>query len=138
MRILSVLLIVCAMTAAAAPSKKKSSPKQAAGVAAARKPVSQIPPGATKVDEYTYMHTDAAGKTWYYRQTPFGIMRSEQIKPDATSAAEIERSRVSPFAGREADMNKQAESVTATETADTVTFVRDTPFGKQTWTRRKS
>jgi len=36
-----------------------------------------IPAGAVVVESNLYRHTDAQGKTWIYRRTPFGITRAE-------------------------------------------------------------
>ncbi|HME08700.1 MAG TPA: hypothetical protein VKG25_16710 [Bryobacteraceae bacterium] len=44
-----------------------------------------IPAGAERVDAYTYRHTDAKGKTWIYRQTPFGVSKYED--PDTAKVS---------------------------------------------------
>src|SRR5216684_721969 len=72
-----------------------------------------IPAGATQIEPATYTFTDAQGKKWIYRKTPFGIARLED-KPADTSAAPA------AAAGSE---------ITAREDGDTVRFERPGPFG---------
>src|SRR5712664_2444802 len=44
-----------------------------------------LPAGATLVEPGTYSFTDAQGKKWIYRKTPFGLARMED-KPADTAA----------------------------------------------------
>src|SRR6185436_20888144 len=37
----------------------------------------EIPKNAVESEPGTYRHTDAAGKKWIYRKTPFGVSRME-------------------------------------------------------------
>ncbi len=91
---------------------------------AARAPAAQqtvIPKDAKQVEPYTYRHTDAQGKTWIYRKTPFGVVRfPEPTSAETTSAEEI------------------PGGMTAVEEGDSIRFERPSPFGKYRWTRKKS
>ncbi len=69
--ILSGAALVC--------GQQKADPARSSGQATV------IPAGAERVDAYTYRYTDAKGKTWMYRQTPFGISKYED--PDSGKAA---------------------------------------------------
>jgi hypothetical protein len=100
---------------AAGEQKKASAPKPASSQG------TQIPKDAKEIEPYTYRHTDAQGKTWIYRKTPFGVVRfpeppADQVKPE----------------------DEPPESMTAVEDGDSVRFARVTPFGKVQWTRKKS
>jgi hypothetical protein len=79
-----------------------------------------LPAGATLVEPGTYTFTDAKGKKWIYRQTPFGLSRAED-KPAETTTA--------PAA---------ASLITATEDGDTIRFERPGPFGVYKWQKKKS
>ena len=80
----------------------------------------KIPAGAAEVQPYTYSYTDAQGKQWMYRQTPFGTTKWEA-------------SDVPP-----ASVPAQPNPVTASESGDQVRFERTTPFGHYVWTKKKS
>ena len=79
-----------------------------------------IPAGATMTEPGTYTFTDAQGKKWIYRKTPFGIARAED-KPAEVAPA--------PVAG---------PTTIATEDGDTVRFERPGPFGAYRWQKKKS
>jgi hypothetical protein len=79
-----------------------------------------IPKEAKQIEPYTYRYTDAQGKTWIYRKTPFGVVRFPEPPPEAKPVEEI------------------PEGMTAVEDGDSVRFERPTPFGKHRWTRKKS
>ena len=66
--------------------------------------------------------TDAQGKKWIVRQTPFGVSRVE----DRPAAAEP---------AKPAD---PSPLVTATEDGDKIRFQRPSPFGVMQWTVKKS
>ena len=93
---------------------------------AAKKPARQdtasateIPAGAKQVEPYIYRYTDAQGKTWMYRQSPFGIMKWEE--------KEAPRPQV-----------QNADSIAVADLGDSVRFTRKGPFGDQVWTSKKS
>src|SRR3954470_24694256 len=81
-----------------------------------------LPAGATMVEPGTYTFTDAQGKKWIYRKTPFGLARLEDKPADSTAAP-------APVAGM---------ATTATEDGDTVRFERPGPFGTYRWQKKKT
>jgi len=93
----------------------KASPQQSAKAQGL-----SIPAGAQLVEPNLYRYTDAGGKTWMYRQTPFGISRWEE----ATAP-------VPPPPAK-------SEPVVVTDQGDTVRFEKKTPFGASTWVRKKT
>lgn len=78
-----------------------------------------LPEGAKEVEPNTYRYADPQGKTWIYRRTPFGLVRYED-RP----AAEV------PV--------KVPETMTAIDEGDSIRFETSTPFGKRSWTEKKS
>jgi hypothetical protein len=80
-----------------------------------------IPAGAVKVGD-TYRYTDAQGRKWIYRQTPFGLSRVS-----AEEAAAV---------GKTPDVT--ARFMRATDHGDTVSFERPSPFGTYRWEVKKS
>ncbi len=113
----TVMLILSAamlLAASDSPNKKGQKPKVAPAASAVT-----IPAGATEVEPNLYRHTEADGKTWLYRRTPFGISKWED-KPAAQHAVDT------------------STPVHATDLGDTVQFEKNTPFGKSKWVRKKS
>src|SRR5438094_9214400 len=115
---------ICFLTVLAiglAQAEDKQAPKKAS---AKQKPAPAaeitIPAGATRVEPGTYNYTDAQGKKWIYRQTPFGLARTED-KPAERPAP--------PATGT---------TTTATEDGDTVRFERPGPFGIYRWQKKKT
>jgi hypothetical protein len=104
---------------ATAPKPKTQIPRKATAAQKANPPLT-IPPGAKLVEPNLYRYTDSAGKTWMYRQSPFGISKFE----DAPAAAQQP-----PAAG---------EPTTVTDLGDSVRFERKTAFGISHWTRKKT
>ncbi|HEY6393738.1 MAG TPA: hypothetical protein VIX89_20820 [Bryobacteraceae bacterium] len=97
---------------------KKAEPQAGAAKGAAGN--STLPSGAKEVEPGLYRYTDAQGKTWMYRNTPFGLAKWED-KP-ATAAPLVQ----------------PAVPVSATDLGDSVRFERQTPFGQQKWTKKKT
>jgi hypothetical protein len=81
-----------------------------------------LPAGAKQVDLATYTFTDAQGKKWIYRKTPFGLARLEDKGVEATTA---------PAAA-------SGDGITAREDGDTIRFERPGPFGTYKWRKKKS
>ncbi|HLJ47768.1 MAG TPA: hypothetical protein VKU01_17250 [Bryobacteraceae bacterium] len=79
-----------------------------------------LPEGAKLTAPHTYSYTDAQGKKWIYRQTPFGL--SKYSADDVQPAAET------------TDKNPPV----ATDLGDSVRFERKTPFGSNVWTKKKT
>jgi hypothetical protein len=86
----------------------------------AEAPVTTIPHGATQVEPNLYRFTDSNGKTWMYRQTPFGLSKWE----DTPAALQ------QPVA--------QDEQVAVIDLGDSVRFEKKTPFGATQWVRKKT
>jgi hypothetical protein len=112
-----------ALIAADKPADKKgktpATPAQATQIT--------IPAGAVEVEPYIYCYTDATGKKWIYRKTPFGVMRLEDkpLSADAAGKLQDERTRL-------------IESTTAIEEGDAIRFERAWPFGSTRWQRKKT
>ena len=84
-----------------------------------------IPAGAKLVEPNLYRYTDSDGKTWNYRQTPFGISKwEEKSSPAAQPAPESSQAKSVPVA--------------VTDLGDSYRFEKKTPFGQSTWVRKKS
>jgi len=119
---------------AAAPAQKSSAqnkkPAQPSKTPAdqnakAQAQTQSIPAGAKLVEPNLYRYTDSSGKTWNYRQTPFGISKWEE-----TSAAASQPDQTSS--------QLKGEPVQVTDLGDSFRFQKKTPFGGSTWVRRKS
>ena len=122
MRLLFAFVIVAAAALAAEPAapKKPPTPAQAA-TAKPPKPV-EIPAGAVETEPSTYRYTDAQGKKWIYRRTPFGVARLED-KGDAAAKAEA---------------SAPADNATATADGEYIRFERPSPFGPYKWQKKKT
>lgn len=81
-------------------------------------PPPTLPKGAVQVDAYSYRYTDSKGVKWLYRQTPFGLVKLE----DKPAAPVVE----------------DPTPTTVTDLGDSVKFERKTPFGLQSWTKKKA
>jgi hypothetical protein len=103
---------------AAAPSTSQKAKAQAQ--------VQSIPAGASQVEPNLFRYTDSSGKTWMYRQTPFGISRWEESSVGSPQAA-------APQAA-----SPKADPVAITDLGDSVKFEKKTPFGGSSWVRKKS
>lgn len=114
-RILISMAIAAALATAQQPAPAKAgAAKKAAGAAAAKKDADGIPPGAVLVEDGLWRHTDAQGRTWTYRRTPFGLIKTEGAPEPATPSGNLRVLGV---------------------TADEVEFESVTPFGKPRWKR---
>jgi hypothetical protein len=116
----AVLIAMMPLVAQATTKTQKSAPaKQAAKAPAAPAKVGP-PAGAEKMEEGKYRWKDTAGKTWIYKQTPFGWSRYEEVLSETAAASEDPGLSV------------------LSETEDAVKFVKTTPFGKSSWERKKA
>jgi len=119
----TIIMILLAAATAGAQGRSgaagQPSPKPAATSADT---ASALPKGAIEIEPNLYRYTDAQGKTWLARRTPFGFSRWED-KPAQPPPAQV----VEP-----------APPIKATDLGDTVRFERQTPFGKSTWLRKKT
>jgi len=94
---------------------------EARGSAPAAASAPALPSGAKEVEPGLYRYTDAQGKTWMYRNTPFGFAKWED-KPVAPTAPVVE----------------PVVPVSTTDLGDSVQFVRQTPFGPPKGTKKKT
>jgi hypothetical protein len=107
-----------------AAQNKKPAPLQAATPtpeqrAKAQAQTQPIPAGATLVEPNLYRYTDSGGKTWNYRQTPFGISKWEETSAPPPPPV-------------------KNEPTVVTDLGDSYRFEKKTPFGASTWVRKKS
>jgi hypothetical protein len=109
--------LIAALAAAGMSAEEKAAPKKAAAV---KKPAAiTLPAGATQVEPGTWTHTDAGGKKWIYRQTPFGLSRVEEKPAEAPSA-------------------DRSVTTKAVEAGDVIKFERPSPFGPYRWEKKKT
>ena len=116
LKTLTLILIGAAFLAAETPASTQPSKPMSRQSAAS--PTPAIPDGAAQVEPNLYRYTDAQGKTWLYRRTPFGVSKWED-KPAPQPVV------------------KDAAPVTITDLGDRIQFERKTPFGTAKWVRMK-
>jgi hypothetical protein len=104
-----------------AQKSKASAAQKPTAAQKANPPVLTIPEGAKLVEPNTYRFTDSSGKTWMYRQTPFGISRWEDSPAPAAP-----------------QLAPQTQPTTVTDLGDSVRFERKTAFGVSQWVRKKT
>ena len=123
--VLLMLLTVLALPAAdrKSPARRARSKPVATPKNVAVTETVTIPKDAAPVDANTYTATDAQGKKWIYRRTPFGISRTEERAPSTEEAAQAA---------------KVIAATTAVERGDEIEFARPGPFGQYRWQRKKS
>jgi len=140
----TVVVLLAVALAAHAENPQKSDQKKSAqsSPAAGRSDNSAIiPANAKQIDAHTWMATDQSGKKWFYRQTPFGVVKTDR-DPDSETDSEQKRS---PFDGanpapRSAAAEKSLKPPPAkvVDLGDSYSFERKTPFGPSRWTKKKS
>jgi hypothetical protein len=128
MKTMAISLFATALCLAQIPSGNSGAPSKTVSACASQpehKTGAQqtIPTGAIQVEPYIYRYTDSAGETCLYRQTPFGIYKWAE-DASAPAAQPVNNQRKSPVA--------------VTDLGDSFRFERLTPFGKWTWTRKKT
>jgi hypothetical protein len=121
-----VLLLVGLATFAAA-ADKKSDQKPVAKTPTAKAAVITVPADAVEVAPYTFRSTDTQGKVWIYRQTPFGVSRTEDKPVSADEAKKAQDSK-----------DQLIQATSAVEDGDSVHFVRNSPFGRTEWQKKKT
>jgi hypothetical protein len=102
--------------------------KTAATAAKKAAPALKVPAGAVETAPGTFSYTDAAGKKWIYRTTPFGVVRLEDT---GVAAVPVEKAA-------DGKSGEKGAKVTARDDGDTVHFERPGPFGTYQWDRKKS
>jgi len=124
MKLLSAVFAVAAVLSASDPAV---APHPAVAPRPAVAQQVTIPKGAVEVEPGTFHDTDAQGKKWIYRQTPFGVARFE----DAALPPESQGGKPGPAQ----DLYAGAK---ATADGDTIRFERPGPFGVYKWEKNKS
>jgi hypothetical protein len=99
-------------------SKDASKSEPAKGTPAEPPRSALIPKEAIRVEPNLYRYVDAQGKTWFYRQLPFGVSKYED-KPQEPALAE-------------------QPAVVLRDLGDSVEFQRKTPFGTARWVTKKT
>jgi hypothetical protein len=131
------LALVFCVAAAAALNGQTSTTKPKAAPTRTSVPEVKIPADAVKTEDGSFKYTDSKGKKWIYRNTPFGVAKSEDKPIDATAT---------PF-GKAKLQEKPAEApkpmvdtnpTRAFEDGDSYRFERNTPFGVSKWTKKKA
>ena len=97
-----------------------------------------VPKGAVESEPGTFHYTDAQGKKWIYRQTPFGVAR---LHDAADSDAPGSKDASQPQGGlyrKPAPAPDLGAGTKATADGDTIRFERPGPFGVYRWEKNKS
>ena len=118
------LLVLAPLYGAEKPAPRSGETKKA-NRAQAAPPATAIPAGAVETSPGTWQYTDAQGKAWIYRKTPWGVARAEN-KPAAPDTAAAKQ--------EEAEL----KSIRAVDDGDTVRFERKGPFGVYKWSKPKT
>ncbi len=99
-----------------------------------------VPKGATEIEPGVHRHTDASGKTYIYRKTPFGIVKSLEPAKEANGEDKAEKVKPSetqtPFGP--VKTTPQVDLLKATERGDVIEFERASPFGPYKWKKNKN
>ena len=123
--VLCAVIPVCLLMAAETPKKDKAV---------------SVPAGAVQVDEYTSRHTDAQGRTWLYRKTPFGLVKMEE-KSEPADKAGVRQTPFGQVKTTAAPVEKldqaMIDSTKVRESGDTLLFERPGPFGVIRWQGKK-
>ncbi len=112
---IAILCVGCSLLVMAEdPGKTNKPPAPTKNV-----PTVTIPAGAKQVEPYLYRYTDEKGKTWMYRQTPFGVTRFEE-----SAVAQ--------------PTQDDAKPVVVKDLGESYQFTMGSPFGERKWTRKKT
>ena len=137
MRRFVLLLVPLAIAAAAtdqSPASKskvaKNTKDKPAQQAQQRGPIT-IPPDAVQIGPQAYRYKDADGKSWIYRQTPFGISKMEERTGYDAPSTPMQASPAAPS-------TPSSAKVRAVDKGDSVRFEQETPMGKRVWDRKKT
>lgn len=116
MRLTLVWIVLPFMLLGADDKKAGDKPAKASQKVVETPPPPGLPAGAKKVGPYHWRYMDPQGKSWIYRETPFGYAKF----PDEAPAAE-----------------EAPPSWKAVEIGDEIQFERPTPFGGMRWKKKK-
>lgn len=121
MKLLIALCFTVASFAAAPPQQAKTDDQTKAKSQAAEQPMTEIPAGAVQFEPGSYHYTDAKGKKWILRPTPFGIAKTEDTGVPAKKGED-----------------HSLDNAKVTEDGDSVKFERPGPFGIYKWEKKKT
>lgn len=124
---LAILLFVGLASLAIAADQKSAEQKPPAKPAPTKKQEITIPADAVEIAPYTFRSTDSEGKTWIYRQTPFGVSRTEDKPLSAEDAKKAQDAK-----------DRLIHSTSAFEDGDSIRFVQNSPFGHTEWRKKKT
>lgn len=103
----------------------------------------KVPKGATEIEPGVHRYTEPSGKTYIYRKTPFGIVKSLEAptvsndeKKDVPKATPTQNPTATPFGSVKPPAKKT--EVKVTEQGDTLEFERPSPFGSYKWKKNKN
>lgn len=126
MKLLISLCFTAALFAAGDQQAKTDDQTQAKAPAKAEapeKPLTEIPASAVEFEPGSYHYTDAKGKKWILRPTPFGIAKIEDTGVPLRKKGEQDHSM---------------DNVKIIEDGDSVKFERPGPFGIYKWEKKKT
>jgi hypothetical protein len=135
------------------PAKKTTAPKASPSSVA-----TAIPKNAEALGDGKYRVIDSSGTAWIYQESPFGITKTPEAEAKAQTAQSApfgviktadaaksaEGAQSSPFgASMTADVASKGQGgstagVTAFPNGDEIRFEKQSPFGKSTWTKKRS
>jgi hypothetical protein len=100
-----------------------------------------IPKTAVEVEPGVYKQTEDSGKTYIFRKTPFGVVKSlekaKTSKPaDDPAPAVKPAATATPFG--DVKTPSKTEQIKVTERGDILEFERASPFGSYKWKAKKS
>lgn len=105
-----------------------------------------VPKDATEIESGVYRHTDSVGKTYIFRKTPFGVVKSleKTDKPEKRDETAKEARPVSAKTATTTDTpfgqvksSSSADRIKVSERGDSLEFERPSPFGSYKWKRKK-
>ncbi len=149
MRLFFAILVSGLALGAAEPqteTQKTAARKPAAKPVRVAQPLT-IPEGAVAGADGDYHFTDAQGKKWLYRKTPFGVAKREDtgapalISPALISPATISPATISPATISRSGAPAAAAGsagLKAREDGDVVHFEKAGPFGPWKWDKKKT
>jgi hypothetical protein len=105
-----------------------------------------VPKDATEIEAGVYRHTDSAGKTYIFRKTPFGIVKSiektdkpekrdESVKDARPASSTAVTTTDTPFG--QVKSTASADRIKVSDRGDSLEFERPSPFGSYKWKQKK-
>ncbi len=120
---MKISMLILLLAAAAAAQDRSGGAAAQKGMPAVSADAAPAPSkDAVEIEPNLYRYTDAQGKTWLARRTPFGFSRWEDKPVPVQPAAQID----------------SAPPIQAIDLGDSVRFQAKTPFGTSTWVRKKT